>query len=878
MCSKLNLFSSRSQLDFRGQRRALVLATLFVLLRVGMAECPPHDRSVKQGEAATTLQPCIANYVNLNFLHTRSVPPFASLFNGDARRVSSTAQSDTNPSHDVEYPAAEKKLFKNLIIDQKRIWSSPFKVTPFDLLWLAPAGALTGAAIATDLRSSHYLRSSDPNAWQSYSNYGLAGMAGLAGSAYLFGIMKHDSHAHEAGLLSGEAALDTLAVGELLKFATGRRRPDSTHPGDFFDGGDSFPSAHALLSWSTASVLAHEYPGWLTQLSVYGLAGFTSVARIRGDKHFVSDSLVGAGIGWLVGREVYNLHHDPDLGGSEVTHWKFPHWQQSSNSDQNRTPDNMGSPYVPIDNWTYPVFDRLIALGYIRSGFLGERPWTRLECARLTQEATDFLADDALTAGIGQTLVKALQEEFAEDIAKQGGASNIGAAVESVYARGTDISGVPLTDGFHFGQTILNDYGRPYGEGFSSIGGASGRATAGPFAIYLRAEFQSSPSNPAEPLAARTASEGADFLSVVAPDIGTPSISRGRLLEGYVTLNLKNFQFSFGKQSLWWGPDKGGPMAFSNNAEPMPMFRIDRVKPIELPWIFRLLGIMRLQFFLAQQSGIRFIGPFGDYNHFLNPQPYIHGEKVSFKPTPNFEFSFSRTTIFAGEHSPFTLHHFIVSLFGNGTGEDRARLGVDDPGDRRSFVDFSYRIPGLRQWLTLYTDGFTDDEISPIGYPRKAAFNPGIYIPQFPKLRKLDFRAEGPYTPSVSLKMFPGFFYYNVTYKDGYTNNGNLLGNWIGREATGLQLWSTYWFTPRSMVQAYYREAHVLQEFLEGGQIHDYALRSDITIHSHLTASASLQYEHWGFPLLSPTLQNNFTASFGVTFWPKLSTFRNSNP
>jgi K+-transporting ATPase ATPase C chain len=46
-----------------------------------------------------------------------------------------------------------------------------------------------------------------------------------------------------------------------------------------------------------------------------------------------------------------------------------------------RTPAQMGSPYVPVDSWIYPLFDRLIATGAITDAILGMRPWTRLECA-----------------------------------------------------------------------------------------------------------------------------------------------------------------------------------------------------------------------------------------------------------------------------------------------------------------------------------------------------------------------------------------------------------------------------------------------------------------------------------------------------------------
>jgi hypothetical protein len=50
-------------------------------------------------------------------------------------------------------------------------------------------------------------------------------------------------------------------------------------------------------------------------------------------------------------------------------------------------PRSVGSPYVELDSWIYPAIERLAALGYIHTQFLGMRPWTRLECALSVQEA-----------------------------------------------------------------------------------------------------------------------------------------------------------------------------------------------------------------------------------------------------------------------------------------------------------------------------------------------------------------------------------------------------------------------------------------------------------------------------------------------------------
>ena len=45
--------------------------------------------------------------------------------------------------------------------------------------------------------------------------------------------------------------------------------------------------------------------------------------------------------------------------------------------------------------------------------------------------------------------------------------------LESYYTRFLGIDGPILRDSYHLGQTINNDYGRPYQTGFNAIAGAS---------------------------------------------------------------------------------------------------------------------------------------------------------------------------------------------------------------------------------------------------------------------------------------------------------------------------------------------------------------------------------------------------------------------
>ena len=750
-------------------------------------------------------------------------------------------------------------LLRNLLQDQKAIWTSPSRLRFGDATWLVPLGGLTAGLLATDSNTGRHLSNAADrlNRSRRVSNYGVASLVGAAGGLYLWGKAAQDEHKREAGLLGAEALLNSLALNTVIQFAAGRKGPlEDNRGGRFWRGGRSFPSDHAAAAWSVAGVIVHEYPGPLTKLLAYGAASAVSASRVIGKKHFPSDVLIGSAIGWFIGQQVYSAHHDPELSGGS--------WETLSRTREGefeRHPGDMGSPYVSLDSWVYPAFERLAALGYIQTAFLGLRPWTRLECARLVEEAGDRLREEDSDPPEPARFYRALEQEFASELDVLGGSGNRRWRLESVYTRVMSVAGRPLRDGYHFGQTIVNDYGRPYAEGANVVTGVSGWATAGPFAVYVRGEYQHAPAAPALSQQVRNVIAAVDGTPL-QPATPFPTANRFRLLDAYVAVNLRNWEVSFGKQSLWWGPGRGGPLIFSNNAEPVNMLRISRVVPFKMPSIFRWMGPVRVDAFFGQLSGHRFINT--QFGRPVDPQPFIHGQKISFKPTPNLEFGVSRTAIYGGPGLPLTSDGLFRSFFSAGTA-----FGPHDPGDRRAGFDFSYRIPGLRKWLILYNDSLAEDEISPIGYPRRSAMNPGIYMPQIPGLPRVDFRIEGAYTDLPGL-IPTGFYYWNVRYLDGYTNKGNLLGHLVGRQGRGIQLWSTYWLSPQSTVQAGYRHARVNPDFIPGGGRQDnISVRADLLVRSDLSLSSFLQYERWSFPLLSVGSKSNFTSSFQLTFWPR---------
>ena len=273
------------------------------------------------------------------------------------------------------------------------------------------------------------------------------------------------------------------------------------------------------------------------------------------------------------------------------------------------------------------------------------------------------------------------------------------------------------------------------------------------------------------------------FFLLVPPgsSVNTGSYSRFELLEGSVSSSLKNYQFSFGKQTAWLGPSETGPFLYSNNAAPITMFKMDRTTPFEIPLLSKVFGPARVEFFLGRLSGHEWINsPPTLYGPYPVDQPFILGNKISFKPTQNLEFGADFTAVFAGAGVPFTFSEFFRTFYAH------TQL-ANNPGKRFSAFDFTYRVPGLRNWLTFYMDSLVVDEYSPITSSRPS-LSPGIYMPQVPKIPKLQLRAEG-IRESLTSEFAPGFVYIDGRYISGYTKDGNLLGNWIGRAGWGGQGW-----------------------------------------------------------------------------------------
>ncbi|HEY0544476.1 MAG TPA: phosphatase PAP2 family protein [Pyrinomonadaceae bacterium] len=223
-------------------------------------------------------------------------------------------------------PSLERRFVKNILRDQRAIWTAPFKMERGDARWLAPLGISTAALLATDRHTAGELTENGDNRTRLRISSDISrggsiyATSAIAGTFYLLGRTTHNARARETGLLSMEALIDSGIVTTVLKTVSQRPRPRiDDASGEFFDRGNSFPSGHASSAWSVATVIAYEYGKGrpLVRFAAYGLATAVSLSRYTGSNHFLSDVLIGSAIGFGVGRYVYRTHHDPSLDGGD---------------------------------------------------------------------------------------------------------------------------------------------------------------------------------------------------------------------------------------------------------------------------------------------------------------------------------------------------------------------------------------------------------------------------------------------------------------------------------------------------------------------------------------------------------------------------------
>jgi len=417
---------------------------------------------------------------------------------------------------------------------------------------------------------------------------------------------------------------------------------------------------------------------------------------------------------------------------------------------------------VPLGHWSYDAVEKLANYRLIDSSMLTTKPLSRLEMARHVGRAKDALERMADPPEVLTAILERLTREYKAELIQLGeiegsyGKSHLkpfeDPYVKYLYAKNTPDLENRRGDVFRSGSN--------YRAGLASRGTLFDR-----FAFYLHPEY--------------AGSSGAG--------------NNVDLIEGYGKVMAGPFELEVGRDSLWWGPGNHGSILMSSNARPFDMLKLTNPLPIQLPWVFHVLGPVRTEWFLARLEADR------DY-----PRANLSGLRLNIKPHPLVELGASRVVTFGGRGLPgLDLLDYAKPFLA---------FSEQTQNNQLAGFDASILIPlpknRLLRSLKLYADAAGEDEAGML--PTKWGDLLGVRFNDVLKTGRTDFRIE--YADDI-VPGYPNVFYTHGLYTSGYTYEGRVIGHHMGTHSRDLFMQVSHYLRDDLIVHvAYDRRTHGISE------------------------------------------------------------------
>ena len=299
--------------------------------------------------------------------------PFAGFSQNDSlvnqldslKRQKDKTEGQVNNINPIAYNETTRLTFNSYFIllgsSLKQEFTKPFHMTKKD--W-GNLGKFTAATVALSFadepiqKSALKLRNRNTavNDVSKYvTNFGglyeIYTLAGLGAYSLVF----KDEKLKTTTLLATQAYITGAAVGTVVKFISGRTRPSfyestveaeprfygpfskTTKDANGKKVYSSFPSGHTTVAFAAATVFASEYRNKpIVPIIAYSVASLIGVSRITENKHWTTDVVVGAALGFLTGKQVVNNYHryaklkNAEQKKNELSfnlNYSYGHWQ-----------------------------------------------------------------------------------------------------------------------------------------------------------------------------------------------------------------------------------------------------------------------------------------------------------------------------------------------------------------------------------------------------------------------------------------------------------------------------------------------------------------------------------------------------------------------
>jgi membrane-associated phospholipid phosphatase len=399
-------------------------------------------------------------------------------------------------------------------------------------------------------------------------------------------------------------------------------------------------------------------------------------------------------------------------------------------------------------DWTYTAIEKLVTAGLVGPWVLNTKPMSRMEMARIVAVAVRKIQEDEIGRFSRRTDLEPILYDLMEELAPELEAMALRTG-EDEFAGQPWLSIQPLSHLQARAFAVKRDTNPENSQGLKLARRRDG--TVG-FDSYF---------------------QFGDFMSgYIHPEFQSGEHQKdGRLVEGYLKLNLNNVAVRIGRESLWWGPGYHGSLMFSNNAPPMDQLRIGTAEPIILPWFFKYLGPTRLELMYARLEADR-----------DQPHAILGSWRVDFSPLQLLELGFTRTVQMGGTgRPPLSALNYLTALV----------ISKDDPNSKYNTnqlytLDATLRLHDvdrvfpLSRDLSLYAEMEVDDTCCKnVVWPLKPGYMVGLYLPNLIGRDDSELRVEWAETTSFS--------YTHSIYANGFSFEGFPLAHYIA--ARGQELY-----------------------------------------------------------------------------------------
>lgn len=146
-------------------------------------------------------------------------------------------------------------------------------------------------------------------------------------SFYLGGLISKRKKEKDTALYLLESLMFTQGITQVIKYSVGRARPFADKGAYHFEGfrthvssySLSFPSGHAAMAFSLASVIAEQYDNKVIDCVSYSIASLAAWARVNDNVHFTSDVFFGGVLGTWVGKTIVSLNKNKEQKSKELS-------------------------------------------------------------------------------------------------------------------------------------------------------------------------------------------------------------------------------------------------------------------------------------------------------------------------------------------------------------------------------------------------------------------------------------------------------------------------------------------------------------------------------------------------------------------------------